>query len=133
MKKYLICSAFLFIACICCSCSKKQVSPEKYLIDIMVKNEERLPLDYLVLSFVENGEESEITKSTQSNNDYVHFAMSYDPDLVFVLSGSVDGTEVERYYFDLKKFSNEEEVQEAYFYLHENDGGYFISEKAELP
>lgn len=94
----------------------------EYLIDIMIKNEEKINIDYIQMGIILPDGNEEIINTVQgnnANNDMFHFTISYSPDTHFFLKGTSAGKEIEPCFFDIVDYSNVNEPQEIYFYIED--------------
>lgn len=96
--------------------------PAEYLIDIMIKNEEKINIDYIQMGIILPDGNKEIINTVRGNsmgNDMFHFTINYSQDTYFFLKGTSDGKEIEPCYFDMANYSNVNEPQEMYFYIED--------------
>ena len=128
MKRSLVYLTLFLMCGMLLSCA--QESRHEYLVDIIVKNEEQLPVESLSLGTVANGEENEITDALPGEENEFHFAVSYNPECEFVLSGKAAGMEVQNYYFHLKKDASPKEAQQYTFYMQKSGDDIVIKESA---
>lgn len=103
---------------------KKRVSekPVEYLIDIMIKNKEKINIDCLQMGIILSDGNEEIINTVQgdnANNDMIHFTINYSPDTHFFLRGTSGGKEIEPCFFDMVDYSKVNEPQEMYFYIED--------------
>lgn len=112
---------FLFITLVIIVLSGcKQIpdrSPAVYLVDINVLNKTDYKIDKLAL--YEKGENQEyfITESKEDPNGLVHFAISYNKDSQFYLTGTVNNKELAPFEFSLEGFKETTSPQTLYISL----------------
>jgi len=117
VKVLVILNMVIFITIFSVACIKRVEKPSEHLIDIKIVNKTNLKIDYLEL--YEKGEDWEylITKAYENKDNYVHFAVSFNKDSIFYITGYVDKKEVEKYEFNLAGFEQIYTDQVIYIYL----------------
>ncbi|MGN0256184.1 MAG: hypothetical protein ACI4D6_09440 [Chordicoccus sp.] len=91
----------------------------KYLIDIFIKNDDGLDIDYIQMGIIlPDGKKEIINTVHKEYNNMFHFTISYSSDTDFFLKGKASsGKEIEPCFFNLAGYSNVYEPQQIYFYI----------------
>jgi len=133
VKVLVILMIVIFITIFSVACVKKiEEKPSEYLIDIKVVNKTNLKIDSLEL--YEKGEDWEylITRAYENEDGYVHFAVSFNKNSFFYITGYVDKKEVEKYEFNLDGFEHIYKEQILYIYLIKNENEEFELRKESV-